>query len=100
MPPAHRHVDCGEAFFVLEGAVTFIPGGDERTEGPGTFVLVPGGTGHTCGNRSEQPSCVLIIHSPAMDAYFAELERLWAGPAPPSAGEGRALMARFSMVPA
>ncbi len=85
---------------MLEGSVTFILGGDERTEDPGTFVLVPGGTGHTFGNRSEQPSRVLIIHSPAMDAYFAELERLWAGPAPPSADEERALMARFGMAPA
>jgi mannose-6-phosphate isomerase-like protein (cupin superfamily) len=24
MPPAHRHVQCVEAFFVLEGDVTFV----------------------------------------------------------------------------
>jgi quercetin dioxygenase-like cupin family protein len=100
MPPAHRHVDCEEAFLVLEGEVTFVVDGGEHTEGPGTFVLIPGGTGHTFGNRSEAPSRLLVLHAPAMDAYFAELERLWAGPTPPSVDEERALMGRHGMEPA
>lgn len=85
---------------MLEGKVTFILDGDERTEGAGTFVLIPAGTGHTFGNRSDLESRVLVLHAPAMDAYFAELERLWAGPAPPSVEEERALMSRHGMEPA
>ncbi len=100
MPPAHRHGDCEEAFLVIDGQVTFILDGDERTEGPGTFVLIPAGTAHTFGNGSKLESRVLVFHAPAMDGYFVELERLWAGPAPPSVDEERALMSRFGMEPA
>ena len=41
-----------------------------------------------------------MLHAPAMDAYFEELHRLWAGGQPPSTEQERALMARFSMEPA
>jgi quercetin dioxygenase-like cupin family protein len=100
MPPAHRHADCEEAFLVLEGLVTFILDGDERTEGTGTFVLIAAGTAHTFGNRSDPPSRVLVLHAPAMDRYFTELELLWAEPTPPSVEEERALMSRHGMEPA
>lgn len=99
MPPAHRHIDCDEAFLVLEGQVTFALDNNESTEGPGTFVLIPGRTAHTFGNCSEQPSRVLVLHAPAMDAYFAELERLWAHATLPSLDEERALMRRRGMEP-
>ncbi len=41
-----------------------------------------------------------MIHSPAMDAYFAGLHDLWNRGQPPSADEERALMSRFGMEPA
>ncbi len=100
MPPPHIHAGCEEAFFVLEGSVTFILDGKERTEGAETFVLVPSGTGHTFGNRSAEPARLLVIHSPAMDAYFAELEQFWSGPVSPTVEEERALMSRHGMQPA
>jgi hypothetical protein len=40
---------------------------------------------------------LLVIHAPAMDAYFAGLHELWARPEPPTPGEERALMAQFGM---
>ncbi|MEO8457261.1 MAG: cupin domain-containing protein [Chloroflexota bacterium] len=100
MPPPHRHVDCEEAYFVLDGAITFILEGEERTEGPETFVLVPGGTAHTFGNRSEEPARLLVLHSPALDGYFAELDALWNRPEAPTPEEERALMSRHGMTPA
>jgi mannose-6-phosphate isomerase-like protein (cupin superfamily) len=100
MPPPHIHLGCDEAYFVLDGEVTFILDGKERTEGAETFVLVPGGTAHTFGNRSEEPARLLVIHSPALDAYFAELEQLWSGSKPPTVDEERALMSRHGMRPA
>ncbi len=99
MPPPHIHVG-DEGYFVLDGSVTFILNGQERTEGPETFVLVPEGTGHTFGNRSPEPARLLVMHSPAADAYFAELEQLWSGATPPSVEEERALMGRHGMQPA
>jgi mannose-6-phosphate isomerase-like protein (cupin superfamily) len=99
MPPAHRHVECLEAFFVLEGDVTFVLDGRKETWGTGSFVLVPEGGSHTFGNEGHRPARLLVLHSPAMDAYFAELERLWSAPAPPSSAEELALMARHGMTP-
>ncbi len=99
-PPPHRHVNCSEAFFVLEGTVTFWLDGTELAGGPGDFLLVPRGAGHTFGNRSEEPARLLVLHAPAMDAYFAELHKLWAREQPPSPEAERELMSRYGMEPA
>jgi mannose-6-phosphate isomerase-like protein (cupin superfamily) len=42
-PPPHRHVTCSEAFFVLDGTVTFWLDDAELTGGAGDFLLVPRG---------------------------------------------------------
>jgi mannose-6-phosphate isomerase-like protein (cupin superfamily) len=100
MPPPHVHVGCEETYFVLDGEVTFLLGETERVEGPETFVLVPAGTAHSFGNRSEEPARLLVLHSPALDGYFAELDALWSGAVPPTVEEERALMSRHGMEPA
>jgi len=97
MSPAHVHVGCEEAFYILNGQVTFVFGAIERTVGPDTFVLVPGGTAHTLGNKSGEPARLLILHSPALDGYFVELDALWSRPVPPTVEEERALMSRYGM---
>jgi mannose-6-phosphate isomerase-like protein (cupin superfamily) len=96
-PPAHRHVNCSEAFFVLDGQISFWLDGTEMTGGPGDFLLVPRGAGHTFGNSGTEPARLLVLHAPAMDAYFQELHRLWAAGQPPATEEERALMARYGM---
>lgn len=98
-PPPHRHVNCSEAYFVLDGLVSVVVEGDELAVGPEGFVLVPRGTAHTFGNAGEVQARLLVIHAPAMDAYFAGLHELWNRPEPPTPGEERALMARFGMEP-
>jgi hypothetical protein len=42
---------------------------------------------------------LLIIHAPAMDSYFEELQALWSGAVPPDAEDERALMKRHGMEP-
>ena len=96
-PPQHRHTNCSEAYFVLDGQVSVIVDDDELVLGPEGFMLVPRGTAHTFGNAGEDPARLLVIHAPAMDAYFADLHELWNGGTPPSQEEERALMARFGM---
>jgi len=96
-PPPHRHTNCSEAYFGLDGLVTVTVEGASRTLGREDFVLVPRGTGHTFGNRSGEPARLLVIHAPAMDAYFAALHDLWNGPQPPDPEQERELMARFGM---
>ena len=99
-PPAHRHVNCSEAFFVLDGLVGFHVDGADLEGGPGDFLLVPRGAAHTFGNAGTEPARLLVLHAPAMDAYFEELHNLWSGPQPPEAEAERDLMRRHGMEPA
>jgi mannose-6-phosphate isomerase-like protein (cupin superfamily) len=99
-PPAHRHVNCSEAFFVLDGQISFELEDQSLSGGPGDFLLVPRGAAHTFGNAGAEPARLLVLHAPAMDAYFEELHRLWASGQPPATEQERALMARFGMEPA
>ena len=99
-PPPHRHTNCSEAYFVLDGLVSVTVEQEELTVGAEGFVLVPRGTAHTFGNAAGHEARLLVIHAPAMDAYFAGLHELWNRDEPPSPNEERALMARFGMEPA
>jgi mannose-6-phosphate isomerase-like protein (cupin superfamily) len=99
-PLPHRHVTCSEAFWVLNGTITFVLEGVEQRGGRDDFLLVPRGAGHTFGNDSDEPARLLVLHAPAMDSYFADLDALWSREAPPGPEEERALMARYGMEPA
>jgi quercetin dioxygenase-like cupin family protein len=99
-PPAHRHTNCSEAFFVLDGTITFLLDGVEQAGGPGDFLLVPRGAAHTFGNQADEPARLLVLHAPAADGYFEELHRLWAGDEPPERAQERELMRRHGMEPA
>jgi mannose-6-phosphate isomerase-like protein (cupin superfamily) len=100
MPPAHSHVGNDEAYFVLEGLVEFHVAGEIFQGTSGTFVLVQAGEGHTFGNTSEEPARLLVLHAPALDGYFEELEQLWASPQPPERDSELELMRRHGMEPA
>jgi mannose-6-phosphate isomerase-like protein (cupin superfamily) len=96
-PPAHRHTNCSEAYFVLNGQVSVVVEDEEFIVGTEGFVLIPRGTAHTFGNASKREARLLVIHAPAMDAYFAGLHELWNTDEPPTPDEERALMGRFGM---
>ena len=64
-PPPHRHTNCSEAYFVLDGLVSVVVEGEELTVGPEGFVLVPRGTAHTFGNAGDDEARLLVIHAPA-----------------------------------
>ena len=93
-PLPHRHVNCSEAFWVLDGTVTFVLDGVPQRGRRDDFLLVPRGAAHTFGNDGDEPARLLVLHAPAADAYFVELEALWSREAPPTPEEERALMAR------
>jgi mannose-6-phosphate isomerase-like protein (cupin superfamily) len=96
-PPPHRHTNCSEAYFVLDGLVSVVVEDRDLAVGPEGFVLVPRGTAHTFGNGGTEPARLLVIHAPAMDAYFAGLHELWNRDQPPAPDEERALMRQFGM---
>jgi len=62
---AHVHADEDDAFYVLEGELTFVLRDREVTAAPGTFVLVPPGVRHAFRNDGAVPVRMLNIHAPA-----------------------------------
>ena len=64
-PESHVHEAEDDAFYVLQGELTFLLGDDEVWAPAGTFVLVPPGVPHTFANRTATPVRVLNIHAPA-----------------------------------
>ena len=96
-PQPHNHKGA-EGFYVLEGSVEFILGRKSRIGGPGFWALAASGVSHTFGNAGNSPARLLIIHSPAADAYFAELEALWKDSTPTREQE-RELMKRHGIEP-
>lgn len=96
-PPPHRHTNCSEAYFILDGAVTVTIDDRPLRLDREQFVLVPRGVAHTFGNQEHVTARLLVLHAPAMDAYFAALHDLWSGSSSPTTDEERALMSRFGM---
>jgi mannose-6-phosphate isomerase-like protein (cupin superfamily) len=97
-PQPHRH-EGPEGFYVLDGAIEFVVGAESRIGGPGFWALAPRGVAHTFGNAGNSPARLLIIHAPAADRYFVELDALWSRAAPPTPEEERALMKRHGLEP-
>ena len=64
-PPAHVHHGEDDAFYVLDGELTFLLGDEEVAAPAGTFVLVPPEVDHTFENRTDEPVRILNIHAPA-----------------------------------
>lgn len=57
-PPPHLHRREDEAFFVLEGTITFTLNGQKVAAGPGTFLQAPRNIPHTLRMKLiRQPAC-------------------------------------------
>src|SRR6266508_1563585 len=63
----HVHLEHTDAFYVLEGELTFRIGPDfQRTRAPaGTFVAVPPNVIHGFDNDSSERACFLNFHAPS-----------------------------------
>jgi quercetin dioxygenase-like cupin family protein len=64
-PPLHRHDFGTESFYVLEGRVRFLVGGEEIECGPGDTAVVPRSTPHSFLTLGEEPTRVLDLVAPA-----------------------------------
>ena len=62
-----EHVHDGEddAFYIVEGEMTFTLGDEEVAAPPGRFVLVPPDVSHGFRNDGDVPVRMLNIHAPA-----------------------------------
>jgi mannose-6-phosphate isomerase-like protein (cupin superfamily) len=74
--PAHLHRDHEEAFYVIEGELTLAVGefGESLVAvRGGQAAVVPRSVIHRPVNVSNRPVRFLLISSPPMDGFFAEL---------------------------
>jgi mannose-6-phosphate isomerase-like protein (cupin superfamily) len=62
-PPLHHHA-FDEAFYVLDGELTFQLGDDLATAGPGSLTFAPAGSHHTLANPSERPARYVLVCTP------------------------------------
>ena len=62
---AHVHDGEDDAFYIIEGEMTFVVGEDEIPAPPGTFVLVPPDVEHGFRNDGDVPVRMFNIHAPA-----------------------------------
>jgi mannose-6-phosphate isomerase-like protein (cupin superfamily) len=82
-PPLHKH-DFDEAFFVLEGELTFHLGGELVSVGAGELAFAPSGEPHTFTNRGATPARFLIVFTPAgFEREFARRAARKHGVEPP-----------------
>jgi quercetin dioxygenase-like cupin family protein len=82
-PPLHRH-GFDEAFYVIEGELTFQVRDEVFTRAAGELAFAPRGVAHTYANHSEAPARALIVCTPAgFERYFARAAAKRDGIEPP-----------------
>ena len=82
-PPLHHH-RFDEAFYVLEGELTFRLRDEVFTRRAGELAFAPHDVPHTYANHSDAPARALIICTPAgFERYFARMRARRDGVEPP-----------------
>ena len=72
-PFLHKH-DFDEAFYVLEGELTFQVEDAVITKRAGELAFAPRGVAHTLANRSDAPARYVLVCTPAgFERYFARM---------------------------
>ena len=83
-PPLHIHHHEDEAWFILDGKMTFYVGDEAIEAAAGSFVLAPMGLPHTF-TVDVEPTRVLVLAAPAGFEHFAlELGAPASSDSPPS----------------
>ena len=82
-PPLHKH-EFDEAFYVLEGELTFQLGGEVFTRRAGELAFAPRNVAHTYANHSDGLARALLVCTPAgFERYFDQLAARITGTEPP-----------------
>jgi quercetin dioxygenase-like cupin family protein len=97
-PPPHIHHREDEAFYVLEGEVTFQADGRTVAAGAGDWITLARGSLHTFKNTGTRPAKMLILVTPSgLEKYFAEVGHPATGdatePVAPTAADIEKLLA-------
>ncbi len=76
-PPFHIQTREEEAFYILEGTLTFYGDDGETVAGPGTFLNIPKGAKHRFRNNGNETAKMLFFFTPSgIEGLFDELARL------------------------
>jgi quercetin dioxygenase-like cupin family protein len=88
-PPPHLHHREDETFYVLEGDMEFLAGGDTIRASAGSFVHIPKGTMHTFKNVGATPARFLVTVVPGgFEKFFFEASEPATDKSAPPAPEG------------
>jgi len=71
--PLHVHHEDDEAWYVLEGLLGFVRGGEQIEASAGTAIAVPRGTPHAYWNAHPEPTRYLIVMTPRIAALVDAL---------------------------
>ena len=72
-PPLHHHA-FDEAFYVLDGELTFEVAGERLVAGPGAFAFAPHDVVHTVANHGDSAATYVLLITPGgFERYFDEL---------------------------
>lgn len=101
-PALHIHEQTDEAFYVLEGELTFTRNDEAFSAGPGSFVFVPRGVPHTFANPGNRPARFLTFVLPGgFEGYLLGLaDILSSADGPPNDDIMSRLMRKHDIVPA
>ncbi len=82
-PPLHTH-DFDEAFYMLEGELTFQVADALVTRGAGEVSFAARNVAHTLGNQSDAPARYVLVCTPAgFERHWARIAAEAAGVEPP-----------------
>jgi quercetin dioxygenase-like cupin family protein len=81
--PPHQHSRGAELFYVLDGSLQMLLGGEVTVFGKGDLVVVPPGMHHAFAPAPGASADVLIVFAPGTErfAYYRLLDRLHQGDA-------------------
>lgn len=74
-PPEHVHSREDEAFFVLEGTITFKVGDEIRAVGSGGWVWAPRGLPHTFALQTDTAKTLILLLPGGCEEVFHEFGR-------------------------
>jgi quercetin dioxygenase-like cupin family protein len=90
--PLHRHTREAEAFFLLEGEMTYRAGDETYDLSPGSFIYLPQGIPHAFRTRGTGPVRYLALTEPGhLLALYDEVGVPAEALRIPAEGEGRAM---------
>ena len=96
-PPPHLHRRHQEAFFVVEGTLTFTVGDATFEAEPGAFLYIPPGVVHSFSNPGQATArCVNAYVPGGIEGFFVEVGEAFARGEPDPAELGR-LSAKYDV---